>query len=258
MYSEEKDTLDLKISLVVSLMIHALIISLLYLLRNIYFTPVTFEVQIVKPSEEKRIIVEEDPLEISEEVVTKNLSTEKRKNIKTGKTSSQVKKSKQSPGKPVTVKKTFADDFERSLFTKKNSEKTAFIPGSTKSNWDDDKRKSTPGKKEAGENIKIPAGKTTSGNTKWKKGGSRKLLKRPSIEYPPVYRKQAMQGRVSLQIEVDSQGKVVDVDVVRSSGYPRLDLNARNAYRNALFNAAPGARENSVGIIDVYFKLKDN
>lgn len=256
-----RENTDFRISFIISVMVHALVAFILYLMQSFYFTPVTFEVQIVRNIPEERIIVEEEPIEIDEKINTQDSQkTKNKKNQpKTTQKSTKIKgKSGDVTEKSVTTKKTFADEFEKTLFTKKNSEKTAHIPSSTGSNWEADKRKGTPGKKEAGENIKVPAGNTSSGNTRWKKGGSRKLLKRPAIEYPASYRKQAMQGVVSLQIEVDSQGKVVDAEIVKSSGYPRLDLNARNAYRNALFSAAPGARENAVGIIDVYFKLKDN
>jgi TonB family protein len=47
------------------------------------------------------------------------------------------------------------------------------------------------------------------------------------------------------------------VEILKSSGYTRLDLNARNAYRRAVFSPSASG-ESATGIVTVTFRMKDN
>lgn len=106
------------------------------------------------------------------------------------------------------------------------------------------------------EQITIPKG-SSSVTTRWRKGAARRVISLPSIDYPESVRRKSGQGRVELQIEVNAQGRVESVEILKSSGHTRLDVNARNAYRNAVFSPSSSG-ESAVGIVVVTFKMKDN
>lgn len=59
---------------------------------------------------------------------------------------------------------------------------------------------------------------------------------RPS--YPRIARRHGWQGEVWLKVQVDNTGRVVSVQVDRSSGYGILDKTALEAVRNWRFHAA--------------------
>ena len=58
-------------------------------------------------------------------------------------------------------------------------------------------------------------------------------------EYPPVSRRLGEQGTVVLEVLVDPSGRVIDVKVVQSSGFPRLDQAALDGVK-ANYRFAPG------------------
>ncbi|MCX7633147.1 MAG: TonB family protein [Turneriella sp.] len=111
-------------------------------------------------------------------------------------------------------------------------------------------------KASSGETINVPAGKSST-STRWKKGAARRLLSLPPIEYPESIRRRSGQGVVELLIEVNEHGRVENVEILKSSGITRLDLNARNAYRQAIFSPSASG-ENAVGVVTVTFRLKDD
>lgn len=59
---------------------------------------------------------------------------------------------------------------------------------------------------------------------------------RPVLTFPPVSRDLGEQGTVLLRVLVDEQGRPIDIQVAKSSGYPRLDQRAVQAMRAARFN----------------------
>lgn len=59
----------------------------------------------------------------------------------------------------------------------------------------------------------------------------------PSPAYPMEALRQQREGRVTLQVSVDGQGKVTAVSVVQSSGDPALDASARKTMREWRFRA---------------------
>jgi protein TonB len=56
-----------------------------------------------------------------------------------------------------------------------------------------------------------------------------KLVKKARVEYPEDLRKRGIEGRVYLRVLVDTTGRVGDVQVLRSSGYPEMDSAAIRA-----------------------------
>jgi protein TonB len=55
------------------------------------------------------------------------------------------------------------------------------------------------------------------------------------LTYPRVSRELGEQGSVLLRVLVDERGRPTDIQVVKSSGYPRLDQQAVQAMRAARF-----------------------
>lgn len=63
----------------------------------------------------------------------------------------------------------------------------------------------------------------------------------PSVRYPPVSRRLGEQGEVLLRLHVREDGRIGDVQVLRSSGHPRLDRAAADAARR--WRLLPASRD---------------
>ncbi len=154
----------------------------------------------------------------------------------------------------------FARDFERTMYAR-DSSRTVPRPGGKSgqdTSWEKDAKSGNYGKTDkmkTGESVKVPEGKTGAGGTKWRSGYNRRMTYLPAIEYPLYYRQQGIQADVLLSIEVDPSGRVVEVDIIKSSGYPKLDIIAKNAVRQARFTVASGAVVNDIGEIEIRFTL---
>jgi len=61
------------------------------------------------------------------------------------------------------------------------------------------------------------------------------FLVRPSAVYPPASLELGESGTVTMMLLIDEQGRPKDVQVTKSSGYPRLDRAAVAAVREARF-----------------------
>jgi periplasmic protein TonB len=74
-------------------------------------------------------------------------------------------------------------------------------------------------------------------------GGGRDIsvVHRVKPIYPPASMRAREQGYVVLQVLVDEKGQARTVEVVRSSGYPRLDESAVDAIRKWTFTPAEGS-----------------
>ena len=149
------------------------------------------------------------------------------------------------------------EEYERTLHTtnQKVSNSQARI-NSKNTSWGNEKLHTS---EKAGqiESIQIPKGKVNASALRWIQGGQRKLVNIGKIDYPEALRKKTTaQGQVELLIVVDPEGRVQEIEIVKSSGTTRLDLNARNAYRNALFSPSSSG-EYAKAIITVTFKLKE-
>jgi len=86
-----------------------------------------------------------------------------------------------------------------------------------------------------------------------KSTGRPAFLKRPSPAYPQESRAAGEHGVVLLRITVDGSGRPTAVDIVRGSGYPRLDRAAKeSAWRCRVANAPAGAQIDA----PVHFQLR--
>jgi len=83
-------------------------------------------------------------------------------------------------------------------------------------------------------------------------------LQRPIPRYPPQSRRAREEGLVILRVVIDHTGRVVSVDVQRSSGHPRLDEAACNAVAAALFKpyVADGVARPASAVIPIEFSLR--
>lgn len=148
-------------------------------------------------------------------------------------------------------------EYEQRMFAQNRTNSTTVGSGDARRGvgWGEEKTGRTAKRGEA-EQVKVPPGSSSSA-TRWRKGSARRLLSLPPIDYPESVRRKSGQGVVELLIEVDAQGHVESVEIVKSSGITRLDINARNAYRRAVFSPSPSG-ESATGIVSVTFRMKDN
>jgi protein TonB len=82
----------------------------------------------------------------------------------------------------------------------------------------------------------------------------------PEPDYPPLSRERGEQGVVMLQLAVDASGRLGEVNVLRSSGFARLDKAARAAvqrwrFQPAIENGQPVAAQLT---LPVRFALDEN
>lgn len=77
-------------------------------------------------------------------------------------------------------------------------------------------------------------------------------------DYPKNSRLRGEEGKVTLEITVNSKGEVVKVKIVKSSGYTELDESAARAAKKAKFTPASsdGKSVESVAQLTLEFKLK--
>lgn len=231
----------------VSLAVHALLFLLIYVVAG-KSIPSLLEVSIVVEREQ---IQPEQPEETLRPQPKKN-----RRNLRTAREKSQAKSGRQAQRDNHTLQDPWSS-YEQRMFaqnrTNSGTNKGRTTAESTR--WGSEKtarqEKSAPG-----EEIAVPAGQSNS-STRWRKGAARRLLSLPAIDYPESVRRKSGQGSVDLLIEVDAQGQVESVEVLKSSGFTRLDLNARNAYRRAVFSASASG-ESATGVVTVTFRMTDN
>lgn len=57
----------------------------------------------------------------------------------------------------------------------------------------------------------------------------------PQADYPPMARRMGEEGRVVMQVLVNDKGRAEKVEIVKSSGFARLDESAKIALLRALF-----------------------
>jgi protein TonB len=60
-------------------------------------------------------------------------------------------------------------------------------------------------------------------------------IEKPNPGYPPVSRRMGEEGTVDFRVTVNTDGRAEKVDIIKSSGYPRLDEAARAAVKRAVF-----------------------
>lgn len=72
--------------------------------------------------------------------------------------------------------------------------------------------------------------------------------------YPLGSRLRGEEGTVRLEVQVDSRGRVTQLEVIESSGYPQLDRAAEKAVQRTPFSPSPGINRPAL-IIAVHFRL---
>ncbi|MDH5718417.1 MAG: TonB family protein [Spirochaetia bacterium] len=270
-----------KNSFITSILLHTIFILLLYFTQEQHPIQISFNIKLLNT--EKRI-----PKKVKEEIETKlktikekveikkknavsneSLKSEKPvdEKIETVETLAPAPKSAKKNIKDEMFKSTdeFASDFEKTLFTKKSLKKV--ITGSqaqdkeggdAAKNWEEEGKETISTEKTGTtESVKIPSGKTGKGSIVWKSGYKRNLDYIPDIPYPKYYRERGIQAKIILDFEVNSAGKVINVNIKQSSGYTKLDILAKEAVRKAKFTAIPGVKNLSsdAGEIEIHFEL---
>lgn len=82
-------------------------------------------------------------------------------------------------------------------------------------------------------------------------------LHAPEPEYPPLARRMGEEGRVTLRVLVNENGRPTRVDVQKTSGSPRLDEAARQAVLRAMFkpHMEDGRATTVYAIVPITFHL---
>jgi TonB family protein len=97
-------------------------------------------------------------------------------------------------------------------------------------------------------------GITRAGALEWK-GRERKLLKTAGIPFPDILLEEGLEVDVAAVFSVSPSGQVIDVDIVRSSGYASVDSAVERALLSYLFEASDDA-STDVGEIQYRFRLE--
>ena len=234
----------------ISLALHALLLLL------IYFLPANR----LRAPLEVAIMLESEPVEPHEIIQPEKQVTPRRRQSdrKAAPAHSRTTAKRASSARRDT--RTLSDpwsDYEQKMFARKHTSEGSDRGKATASatSWGSENPGRTE-KRSEHEQVTVPQGSSNSA-MRWRKGSARRLISLPPIEYPESVRRKSGQGVVELLIEVDERGHVENVEIVKSSGITRLDLNARNAYRRAVFSPS-ATGESASGIVSVTFRMKDN
>lgn len=60
-------------------------------------------------------------------------------------------------------------------------------------------------------------------------------IQAPQADYPPMAKRMGEEGRVVMQVLVNDKGRAEKVEIIKSSGFNRLDESARTALMRAIF-----------------------
>ncbi len=84
------------------------------------------------------------------------------------------------------------------------------------------------------------------------------LQKRVEPEYPDAARERGLEGRVILRGTVYKDGRVGDIQILKSSGYPELDRKAMEAFQQFVFipGKVNGNPVNVNVVVPFNFRLK--
>jgi protein TonB len=74
--------------------------------------------------------------------------------------------------------------------------------------------------------------------------------------YPPASRRAGEEGQVQLRVLVDETGKPKDIQVLKGSGFDRLDQAAKDAVRKWRFKAASDGTRNIMAWTQVAITFK--
>jgi TonB family protein len=97
-------------------------------------------------------------------------------------------------------------------------------------------------------------GYTEAGALEWR-GRERKLLKTAMIPFPDILLDEGLEVDVVAAFTVAANGQVVEVDIVRSSGYATVDTAVQRALYSYLFEPSADSSED-VGQVQYRFRLE--
>jgi TonB family protein len=97
-------------------------------------------------------------------------------------------------------------------------------------------------------------GFTRAAALEWK-GRERKLLKTAGIPFPDILLEEGLEVDVAAVFSVAPSGQVIDVDIVRSSGYASVDRAVERALLSYLFEASDDT-STDLGEIQYRFRLE--
>lgn len=99
---------------------------------------------------------------------------------------------------------------------------------------------------------------TDAGNSgfKWKNIGQRTLISKDNLVFPNSLIGKGIDDEVVVAFKVAPDGKVYNIDLVKSSGYPELDSAVKNQVRSFLFNSIPSKKISEVEY-SYLFKLEE-
>lgn len=237
-----------------SLALHALLFLLIALFADLRFNE-TLSVKIVTdaPQRLQEVIEDEPQEELTRPSRTSGKKATKRKDAADS-TGSKRKGKTTSQSDTHTLADPWSQ-YEQKMHSRAGRGNEAGSNARTEATKWGTEKTGRSDKRGESENVVIPKG-DSSAATRWRKGAARRLISMPAIEYPESVRKKSGQGKVELLLEVDAQGRVESVEILKSSGITRLDISARNAYRNAIFSPSPSG-ETATGVIVVTFKMRD-
>lgn len=240
-------------TLIFSLILHLILFLLAILIKVPETQILSFNVKLIESEERLSLDIKQ---EIKKSVEKARQEIERAQLGKTKDSHDKEKPVSQTNPK-IRAEEAFLSQFEKSLISRDSQRNIPLGDKSEKKPWENEFHGGTSlGQKEkTGEKVKVPEGKTGMGFGRWQSGYARKMTYIPPIEYPLYYRQQGIQAEVWLSVEVDPMGRVVEVEILRSSGYSKLDILAKNALKEARFTPLPGRKENDVGEIEVKFQL---
>lgn len=163
------------------------------------------------------------------------------------------------PPAQYQTQQNFQSQFEKETFSApvKTADQVASIPpASSSQNWQKDQLLKKGQEKTEATTTKKNSDGNDKGKIRWQGGRSRKTLYLPQVQYPAYYLSKGIQARGVFSIEIDAGGSVIAVHTLQSTGYPGLDVEAKNALRAARFSVVEDSRQIDRGDIDVEFKLR--
>lgn len=82
-------------------------------------------------------------------------------------------------------------------------------------------------------------------NLNWKGSGQRSLLSRDELVFPQHLQGKGVNEEVIVSFKVTPDGRVFDIEVIKSSGYPELDSAVKDQVRSFRFNSVSAKKINS-------------
>ena len=244
---ERKRKKCLRRAFVRSVIFHFLLIATAFICRQKISPEKFMEFTIL---EDSRVVSKQEQLEIRQTIK----EIQNKKTLKSGE-STPGSSRPESRNIDLLDNERFLNDFEKQIYRR---EQANIQIGSKQFNdtWDTDESPFLRKKKGLHETAQTHFGK--AGYIRWKRGARRVIRVKPKVVYPLQYRKNGIQGTAKFTIFVDSSGNVTRIELIKGTGYSKLDVIARQALRKTKFNQLITTdADYDEGEIEVKFQLKD-